>query len=200
MPFQNCVNLLARGGGKAERWLAKGQNALLQAAAAHLPPPMPRGSPSQGEFPQLKPSTDTNPSPSLWVAVPGPVGEEEDGPVQSPRATFRFWGGKMLRKAVSEVQKLFNEKNLISLSFPAYKIPWVQHEQFPLLPQQRGLFILVLTVSFYRKSGVIIAVAHTGQTEERSALPSPAPTTAPLLRVGFAWATLSMAQVSQALG
>lgn len=49
--------------------------------------------------------------------MPSRVGGEQDGPVQSPRATFSFRGKKMLHKMVSEVQKLFNEKNLNKVFF-----------------------------------------------------------------------------------
>lgn len=114
MPFQNDFNLLLALGRKAKGWLAKGQNTLLQ--TAELICPHERFTKSAW-IPIAEGQHRQKPITLLSGRCPGHVGGEQDGPEQPPRATFSFGGEKMLCKVVSEVQKLFSEKNLSKLKF-----------------------------------------------------------------------------------
>lgn len=81
----------------------------------------------------------------------GPCGRGAGWPCPAPPESLSApEGKKLLHKVVSEVQKLFNERNLKQLKFSTQKIPWVQ-QRLPLLSRQRGLFKWVLIISFYRK-------------------------------------------------
>lgn len=135
----------------------------------------------------------------FWPLSPMPsrVGGEQDGPVQSPRATFSFRGKKMLHKMVPEVQKSFNEKNLNKVFFQVENTVGATRA---ISPAAIAMWFIHISINglFLQEVGVIVVVAHISRIQERLACPPPA--MAPLLQVGFAQATLSMAEVSQALG
>lgn len=108
-----------------------------------------------------------------------------------PESLLAPEGKKLLHKVVSEVQKLFSDRNLKQLKFSTQKIPWVQQCPSPSCHSTWGLFRWMLIIFFFTGSwcdgGDWWQEMNSGDTS----LPSPR---APC---GICW---GHTEVSQALG